>query len=1124
MKEKQTFARKKNRQSSEELVTKHVDWADEEEIIKAKSPINNQQTKPHRKERYRPENKRSAKKSRENFGAKQTNSNNLSALNNVPDSEILKKSKNNNQLPKINEAQSSNIKQPPKLGFMVGSSRESSINEKNNHSYLSSWQTTATNTATSSVEIYNLQHTTINNPNTSSPSPINENSDSENYINSATNSPQLIATNQDLPQTDNTNTNLPNPKIELLENNRNNQTTNFAGLSKPSASTSLNTMDHNKENNTHLDPLISQKNEMYKKGTTKMFMVSSESSVSDVDPKNPSNTPIQPRDAIDQVGSIHSSSSSCLLKTSQRICTDLSQLNSLQNSASSSFSESLKLRNDLQITPLREIKQTNQEDHNLEDNKSSDKIPINKENETKQPDTPLPEIKDTHFSVDILDENVYLKSSTYKAAQLQRQKIQQQNQNELTELHLEMMHSNMMSITGNQSKYVASLVTSLISDLEPMHKEVQNFPKQFYNWAKITGRPYEHSVLRSAHLSKRAIENKLTSNVGARSGISISSRYDNPKDIKRFGNENSFDPDSPRNRQSLDIPNDFEKIWDGLMPPDQDIETKPGTNGSKGTTINDNLDSLQWFRPLSHNEMSVYYVPKRTELYSNEVLERNYKCVYTSNSYMGVPGSGKYSNSILTINSKTENVLQQPKRGNKGNYDDAGIVNDWTSLINTLAEESSNPKNNEKKPLPGIFVPIDYKLQPSYLVKLINAKSELRLARRTMITAIREKIPQPPRLVTHSVSTLETWKGRRVPGLLNLDIYGGSSFIPEIKQLSNGRNYNETKTKRKGSKGTDTSVNGTKNKNDQRSIINQTSLALRKVRYKASKGIPLELLNYKAADMQTLERMITDYYQGVALNSETVADHGGDGGGYKNTSSNHPGIRVQRWTDLTMPATRILAIPQKYNEKIEYSVGKAGTGGSSQGLEGKSSDISGTNSPRTLREPLALSIRSRSLLLQPEQFEQKVEENEMAVKRSLLKQKENSVETGVIAEGGIGPLSVGNEQEQTELNVNKEYNNELYTSLMSKETTPVLNTNSLTYFHRSFSNHSLRDSIRNELKSKPTAAITETSLSTAESPEKQAISRDGSYSRGRRARKLENVGGPSNSPRVMRGIFTIKKQ
>ncbi|OMH82122.1 hypothetical protein AX774_g3186 [Zancudomyces culisetae] len=65
--------------------------------------------------------------------------------------------------------------------------------------------------------------------------------------------------------------------------------------------------------------------------------------------------------------------------------------------------------------------------------------------------------------------------------------------------------------------------------------------------------------------------------------------------------------------------------------------------------------------------------------------------------------------------------------------------------------------------------------EPPHLKFLNSRAAELKMAMRQNAAASKEKIVAPPRLITSSISALETWKGRRVPGLVNLNCYIGDA-------------------------------------------------------------------------------------------------------------------------------------------------------------------------------------------------------------------------------------------------------------------------------------------------------------------------------------------------------------
>ncbi|KAJ1955368.1 hypothetical protein GGI12_005575 [Dipsacomyces acuminosporus] len=72
-------------------------------------------------------------------------------------------------------------------------------------------------------------------------------------------------------------------------------------------------------------------------------------------------------------------------------------------------------------------------------------------------------------------------------------------------------------------------------------------------------------------------------------------------------------------------------------------------------------------------------------------------------------------------------------------------------------------------------------VEPSCLhIRELRIKaSKLKYARHQAQTAVKMQIVPPPRIDTSSTATMETWRGRRVPGLLNVELYTGSTLSVE---------------------------------------------------------------------------------------------------------------------------------------------------------------------------------------------------------------------------------------------------------------------------------------------------------------------------------------------------------
>ncbi|OMJ24483.1 hypothetical protein AYI70_g1559 [Smittium culicis] len=808
--------------------------------------------------------------------------------------------------------------------FMVGSSAESSASETNDqNSGFSSWQTTASNTAASSADNFK-----------------------------STQSSRLLSQN-----------NSNSARLDLLNSKAiNNHTSTDVKSLKNSPISEDPPMIHVSENTTiHEKPGSSN---LPATDSKKMFLVSSGSSLSDSN----DNSNINTQTTLNSNSLLTSNSSEknpnkpdrCYLKTSTRVNTDLSRLTAINNSPGPD-----------QITP--ETRSTTNSP--VSQYKSSAEISnLNKTPETKiNPQPPLkylcsssPINKESYFDLQSLDSDAYLNSSTQKTAMLQRQQAYQQELEQVAEIQRESIYKYISSLTASNSKYIAAKVASFLTSTEPIRKEVFESSDQSYEWARITNRPFEYNFLRSTYLSREhsrllnsnhlknihdstKADHFLTNN-GIPLEIQKKKKSNFPITLNAYQDSDQEGENEDDNDDDYDDDDAMDSWFESLYPPP--VQIKGQHNKNEYSSI-DNLDNLHWFKPLSKIEKEVYYTPKRTELCSISTLEKDFGISKDYNS-TSIYDSG-FSGTPNTLKS----ILKNSKLLTKDPRADIMKTAEWELVADEIVDtKPKSKKKHSKKSIPAIKLNIDLRLQPSHLKTLMDSKAELTLANRTAANALKQKITPPQRLVTNSIATLETWKGRRVPGLLKLNIYTGSSFIADNVKSSN----NKTSIPNPDQEQQFTVVF-----NSNKIIVDHTSFNLRQAKSKASKGIPVYLLKAMKTDYALAEKLISNFFNSSEKNNLASASSilpsatsnffsGQLGSGYG--GSKKP--KIIKVTDTTMPAARIASIHDFYYDlyDVAYKAKSSKNKKSNSETNGQSATLK--NSALRSLNSLSIGIKSGS--------------------------------------------------------------------------------------------------------------------------------------------------------------------
>ncbi|OLY80011.1 hypothetical protein AYI68_g5903, partial [Smittium mucronatum] len=740
--------------------------------------------------------------------------------------------------------------------FMVGSSRESSVNDsREQNSDFSSWQTTPSNTASSSAD---------------------------NFRN--------LESRKASKTTQNSGNAQPNVEISPELNHVGNEQPPESEISKTPQNS--NFVSDNASDNAN---------------SKKMFLVSSESSISDSISGDVVDTQTTlSNDAPDspQINFVPQSDHS-YLKPSTRVSADLSQLskNNTFKSALSDSSQSFNSDNNVTVllsptTTPQKNELVNSRNHTINETPNS----LSK-NSLNSPSN-SPRTNDVYFDLHSLDSNVYLNSSTQRTAMLQRQLAHQQDLEYNAEIQRESTYKYISSLTSSKSNYVSAKVASFLTDSEPIRNEVLESSDHAYDWAKITNRPFEYNFLRSAYIS-RSHQDYSNHNLqfGSDNQKKIPSNLDGLNSLHSSKNSNLH---KNGDKSFADSVNTVDDEWFlNLYPPSLDESSgKDHHRHQNDHYRGNNVDLLQWFKPLSKTETEVYYTPKRIDLSSISTLEKEFG-IYRAGNNNYNPDSNSYisSNSSKGLLKYSKQLIKNPT---------IGILkpSEWEAVTNDIIEKNPNKKKKIKKSLPAIKLDVNMNFQPSHLRTLIDSKAELTLANRTSMKAIKQKISPPQRLVTNSIATLETWKGRRVPGLLKLNIYTGSSFITDNIRFSNKNINSSAETVPKDA-----------NTPSNDFIIDHTSFNLRQARAKASKGIPIYILYEMITDYSSAEKHLTEYYCNYENSSESVSASKPSSIGSSFFSGQlgvgYGSSKKSKSTDLTMPSTKMVSAQDFYYDLHE---------------------------------------------------------------------------------------------------------------------------------------------------------------------------------------------------------------
>ncbi|OMJ28574.1 hypothetical protein AYI69_g1948 [Smittium culicis] len=781
------------------------------------------------------------------------------------------------QAPKLTNNLDDDIQTSSK--FMVGSSAESSVSETNDqNSGFSSWQTTASNTAASSADNFkSAQSTRLLSQNNSNSARLDLSNSKTINNNTSTDEKSL----------DNSPFSEDPPMIHISENST----------------------IHEKPNSSNLPATDSKK----------MFLVSSGSSLSDSNDNSNNNT----QSTLNSKSCLTSNSNEknpnkpdrCYLKTSTRVNTDLSQLTAITNSP-----EHDQIIPETQSTTNSPASQYNSsvEISNL---KKTPQIKINPQPPLKYLSSSSPINKESYFDLQSLDSDVYLNSSTQKTAMLQRQQAYQQELEQVAEIQRESIYKYISSLTASNSKYIAAKVASFLTSSEPIRKEVFESSDQSYEWARITNRPFEYNFLRSTYLLR---EHSHHLNSNHLKNIHDPSKADHflinnsiPLEIQKKKKSNFpialntyQDSDQEGQDENDDDDEDAMDSWfQSLYPPPTQNKGQHNKNEYSST---DSLDNLQWFKPLSKIEKEVYYTPKRTELCSISTLEKDFGISKDYNS------TSSYDSGFYGAPNTLKSILKNSKHLTKDPRVDIIKTAEWELVTDEIVDtKPKSKKKHSKKSIPAIKLNIDLRLQPSHLKTLMDSKAELTLANRTAANALKQKITPPQRLVTNSIATLETWKGRRVPGLLKLNIYTGSSFIADNVKSSN----NKTSIPNPDQEQQFTVVF-----NSNKIIVDHTSFNLRQAKSKASKGIPIYLLKAMKTDYALAEKLISNFFNSGEKNSlfsaSSILPSATSNFFSSQLSSGYGGSKkpkIIKVTDTTMPAARIASIHDFYYDLYDVA-------------------------------------------------------------------------------------------------------------------------------------------------------------------------------------------------------------
>ncbi|PVU91617.1 hypothetical protein BB561_004309 [Smittium simulii] len=514
------------------------------------------------------------------------------------------------------------------------------------------------------------------------------------------------------------------------------------------------------------------------------------------------------------------------------------------------------------------------------------------------------------------DSKSYYISSTHKNAQLERQLVQQQDFIDNTQVQLASINNHINYLTGANSAYVASTAASLLLDSHPSHKDILDLPNSLYTWTRIVDRPFESSIARSIFLSKSHHANnqkKFFANLERENDKSL---YNSQKTKKPDLSDSKVNDDS---------------WWDSLMPPTFDSNSEPLEN-KKHSKFKDSLENMPWFKPISRIDKQLYHTNKRKVIISNEsalkLSDKNSSQHYSNNNQKHY----KTNNNMLLPSSNTKAIIDQVKSYIKDISKSYGTQSDKFVSINHSTNLNVSQQNQEKKKvLSTIEITFDNRLYPNYLEILNSSKAELRLASRTAVTAARVKIAPPPRLVTNSVATLETWKGRRVPGLLKLNMYTGSTNLPASLQSTNSILRNEN-------------IANSKNidKLADNPHIDQTSIKFRKSKQLASKGIPLCFFYFNERDYVTMQKSILEYYQRIpstqsGLAPKFISKNSSLTYSYNNNRSNS--LKKKLYFDTAMSPLKLIAIPQIYLEQFEYALTRQYNANATMSRKNKANNI-----------------------------------------------------------------------------------------------------------------------------------------------------------------------------------------
>ncbi|PVV05126.1 hypothetical protein BB560_000357 [Smittium megazygosporum] len=767
----------------------------------------------------------------------------------------------------------------PNSTFMVGSSQDVSSDERQDYTLgLSSWQTTTTNTATSSVDAQNLNNSSFLIDSESEHNIPDWDFTSQNSIDSN----QIQTHSQQVNSSFRSNPDSVSPKSSQQHSSSNNFSSSGA------LSFSHEPIPKIKPKKDSFDVLTSSS----KQANSPLLNLAANAPSLDVKKQKRSTDYSDPEKV-----EINDSVSFQLIDSSDPPA-DLPEINSINPK---------DLRKDT-ISTLNSHPQIPESTNTI--SISANPFPSHKPTSLLEKDTFNKNYSQNIASLDLVNspskvipvqdnQRAKYTSTIHRSLQLQRQLVQQQDLIDSVQDQLSNIYNRINYLTGTNSKYVATVAASLLTSLSPYRKPSLASSDMFYTWTSITDKPFESSVLRTAYLSKNLYPNSADVSV-----YSESSRNDDPYSSDT---ENRFG----QNQDSTDVSLVEDKLWDSLMPPDEDINDSTLNNSQKSAELKDNSEFYPWFKLPSSVDKYAYYCSKRTNIVSdtfcNEILldlsEQNFEKLKQPKL-----------TSLLSSNfPNSKQIVQQVKSRLEFITKSAHTYGGWSDKYPKIETQNELQALRTKKLLSSTIKPkFDQRLVPSHLDVLTNAKAELRLASRTAATAARVKVAPPPRLVTNSVATLETWKGRRVPGLLNLEMYTGSTNLPAILSVSLASSqdyytYDKQSDNSKNIRHTD-----------------QTSRNFQTAKTNSFKGIPIEFLQIKKRDIPIQHRRILSYYSSPLEpgNNYAASSNLSSGSKYNkqvdNTTLSNKTVEI----DISMSPNRLVSISQSFIDQYLRVVGR----------------------------------------------------------------------------------------------------------------------------------------------------------------------------------------------------------